>query len=1050
MERISKLNLPTAFVFILLILNGSIFSQTAKDWTILATYTIPGKASGLASDGNFIYFGIYGSEGDHIYKFDPATGNNELLFTNNQINDCYGLTSDGTSLYMTDHVTSPSVPAYAMQFDLTGNLLSQFDLPDHYMSGIAYDNGDFWVATYYPDPGTIYKVDNSGAVLSQFTSPDDQPWDLCLEGSDIWVADYNANMLYKTDQSGNILESHESENVKPAGVVFDGQYLWYVDGGLNTNSTLYKVDLGGAGTPQITVPVTNYNYGNIAVGDSAVWNCVVQNTGTADLEITNIVVQNAVPVFYYMTFPQTISPGDFIEIPLIYKPAEPGNLNTTVVIESNDIINPGVDLLLEGNAVFNGPHIIVSSTSHDYGNVRINATTRWFLQVENNGNQQLEITGIDLYTEDFYIDPDISFPIYINVLQTVDIGFWFNPGEAGNLSATAIISHNDNSQDPISVSLSGTGIEQDYPIGDELWNYTISGGYDNSIKAIAPLPDVSGDGIADVIVCSEDDFVRCFNGNSNGIADVLWENEAGTVYSQNGITTIEDINNDGYNDVIVGLAWGVRAIKALSGKTGNQIWMYDTHIFGDGGWVYQVWTGFDYNDDGITDVHAATGNDGYNSGPKRFFCLDGTNGTPLWDTYTDGPNFAVMGVEDFTGDGKPDVVGGSSDNYETQGIVYGINGSNGSIEWSFNANGTSVWAVEQLDDFTGDGIKDITAGDFAGSFYLIDATNGAAQYSGSVGSNLILRFERLDDVNGDGYADIAIAQSGTSAVVFSGYNAQNIWLQSLPDKAWNIDRIADISGDGINDVITGTLYTNNRAYFLDGVTGAELESVFYGEAIDAIAAIPDITGDGSMEMVAGGRNGLLTCFSGGLNSSALSADFEANPTSGSAPLNVQFSDLSSGNVTSWQWDFNNDGVFDSGEQNPVWTYEDEGYFTVKLIVSDGTDFDTAVKTDYIYVDTLTGITHLQNINDIAISPNPFKNKTVIGLSLDKESEISISIYDLTGKMIKNLIDKEAYQPGRLEIIWDRTNSVGIKTKPGLYLCIINVNDRKTIKKIIAE
>ncbi len=1050
MKQIIKINLSAVVVTLFLMLTNSLFSQQPKDWTILATYTIPGKASGLASDGTFIYFGIYGSEGDHIYKFDPSTGSSELLFTNPQINDSYGMTSDGTSLYITDHVTSTSVPAYAMQFDLTGNLLSQFNLPDHYMSGIAYDNGDFWVATYYPDPGTIYKIDNTGTVLSQFTSPNDQPWDLCLEGTDLWVADYNANMLYKTDQSGNIIESHESENIKPSGVVFDGQYLWYVDGGLNTNSTLYKVDPGGAGTPQITVPVTNYTYGNVAIGDSAVWNCTVQNTGTADLVIDNVIVQNAVPVFYYMTFPQTIAPGSFIEIPLIYKPTEAGVLNTTVTIESNDIINPQVELFLEGNAVFIGPHIIVSSTSHDYGNVRVNATTRWFLQVENNGNQQLEITGIDLYVPDFYLDPDISFPIYINVLQTINLGFWFNPGEAGNLSATAIISHNDGTQDPISISLSGTGIEQDYPIGDELWNYTVTGGYDNSIKAITYITDVSGDGVADVIACSEDDFVRCFNGNSNGLADVLWENEAGTVYSQNGITTIPDINGDGFDDVVVGLAWGVRAVKVLSGKTGDQIWIYDTHIYGDGGWVYQVWTGLDYNDDGIPDVLAATGNDGNNSGPKRFFCLDGTDGTPLWDTYTDGPNFAVMGVEDFTGDGKPDVVGGSSNNYETQGIVYGINGTNGSIEWSFNASGTSVWAIEQLDDFTGDGIKDVTAGDFGGSFYLLNATNGAAQYSGSVGSNLILRFERLDDVNGDGYADIAIAQSGTSAVVFSGLNGQNIWLQSLSDKAWSIDRIADISGDGINDVIVGTLYTSNHGYFIDGVTGAELESVYYGEAIDCIAAIPDITGDGSMEMVLGGRNGLLSCFSGGLNSAVLSAGFEADPTSGNAPLEVQFTDMSIGDIISWQWDFDNDGTFDSDEQNPVWTYEDVGYYTVKLIIGNGTVTDTAIKQNYIYVDTVTGIHLAQNTPDITISPNPFSNKTVISIFLDEESEISILIYDLTGKKIKTLIDKKVYRTDKQMFAWKGETDQGLKAKPGLYLCNIIVNGRTTIKKLIVE
>ena len=101
---------------------------------------------------------------DEVYKFDPSNGSSELLFTSPDLEDAFGMTYDGTYLWITDHATSSSNPAYTMQFDFTGNVQTQFDLPDHYMSGIAYDNDDFWVATYYPYPSTIYKVDNTGNV----------------------------------------------------------------------------------------------------------------------------------------------------------------------------------------------------------------------------------------------------------------------------------------------------------------------------------------------------------------------------------------------------------------------------------------------------------------------------------------------------------------------------------------------------------------------------------------------------------------------------------------------------------------------------------------------------------------------------------------------------------------------------------------------------------------------------------------------------------------------------------------------------------------------
>ncbi|RKY14468.1 MAG: hypothetical protein DRP82_04005, partial [Planctomycetota bacterium] len=81
----------------------------------------------------------------------------------------------------------------------------------------------------------------------------------------------------------------------------------------------------------------------------------------------------------------------------------------------------------------------------------------------------------------------------------------------------------------------------------------------------------------------------------------------------------------------------------------------------------------------------------------------------------------------------------------------------------------------------------------------------------------------------------------------------------------------------------------------------------------------------------------------------LKADFEADPTYGKAPLSVTFTDKSTGNPTSWEWDFDNDGTVDSTDRNPSWTYNDPGWYTVRLTVSDGTDTDTCVKEMYVLV-----------------------------------------------------------------------------------------------------
>ncbi len=96
-----------------------------------------------------------------------------------------------------------------------------------------------------------------------------------------------------------------------------------------------------------------------------------------------------------------------------------------------------------------------------------------------------------------------------------------------------------------------------------------------------------------------------------------------------------------------------------------------------------------------------------------------------------------------------------------------------------------------------------------------------------------------------------------------------------------------------------------------------------------------------------------------IKASQLSADFSADQTSGDPPLLIQFTDNSTASnttITSWKWDFDNDGTVDSYNQHPSYTYQNAGNYTVSLTVGDGTSTDTETKTDYITVGQVTQIT----------------------------------------------------------------------------------------------
>ena len=77
------------------------------------------------------------------------------------------------------------------------------------------------------------------------------------------------------------------------------------------------------------------------------------------------------------------------------------------------------------------------------------------------------------------------------------------------------------------------------------------------------------------------------------------------------------------------------------------------------------------------------------------------------------------------------------------------------------------------------------------------------------------------------------------------------------------------------------------------------------------------------------------------------ANFTATPTSGCAPLLVNFTDQSTGNPTSWRWDLGNGTI--SQLQNASVVYFNPGQYSVKLKVINAAGTDSIIRTQYINV-----------------------------------------------------------------------------------------------------
>ncbi|KQC04704.1 MAG: hypothetical protein APR53_02965 [Methanoculleus sp. SDB] len=130
------------------------------------------------------------------------------------------------------------------------------------------------------------------------------------------------------------------------------------------------------------------------------------------------------------------------------------------------------------------------------------------------------------------------------------------------------------------------------------------------------------------------------------------------------------------------------------------------------------------------------------------------------------------------------------------------------------------------------------------------------------------------------------------------------------------------------------------------------------------------------------------------------AGFTADTISGTAPLTVHFTDLSTNTPTSWAWDFDTDGTVDSSDRNPIHTYYNAGTCTVKLTASNSCGSDEEIKVDYITVtaapacDLTPSLVNPDTGNVFAKEPNRVRiNVKNNGLEFSPETEVRLTSTD---------------------------------------------------------
>jgi subtilisin family serine protease/PKD repeat protein len=92
-------------------------------------------------------------------------------------------------------------------------------------------------------------------------------------------------------------------------------------------------------------------------------------------------------------------------------------------------------------------------------------------------------------------------------------------------------------------------------------------------------------------------------------------------------------------------------------------------------------------------------------------------------------------------------------------------------------------------------------------------------------------------------------------------------------------------------------------------------------------------------------------------------------------------------------------------------------------------------------------------NSFALSPNypnPFNIKTTINFQIPIVSEISLTIYDILGREVRNLVNKN-YKAGYYHVVWDGLDNNGSEVSSGLYLiCFKSNHFTQTRKGLIVK
>jgi hypothetical protein len=83
-----------------------------------------------------------------------------------------------------------------------------------------------------------------------------------------------------------------------------------------------------------------------------------------------------------------------------------------------------------------------------------------------------------------------------------------------------------------------------------------------------------------------------------------------------------------------------------------------------------------------------------------------------------------------------------------------------------------------------------------------------------------------------------------------------------------------------------------------------------------------------------------------------------------------------------------------------------------------------------------------------VSPNPFDAQTTVRFGVARSGQVSVTVYDLRGRLVRTLIDGAGFERGNGDVRWDGRDDGGQRAASGVYVCRIRENGQTQCTRMV--